>query len=122
MKIYIDENFPIQLANGLHILEKPNNENVEVISIREEFGKGAKDEDWIPKVGRNCGIVITQDYNIHRTQHLYQLLKENGCRIFFFKPPSKKNRIYVLGDGRIHDKKVERSKGTFKKIHGTLCL
>jgi hypothetical protein len=35
MKIYIDENMPSQLADGLSILEKPNNEGVEVYSIQK---------------------------------------------------------------------------------------
>jgi hypothetical protein len=40
MKIYIDENMPSQLADGLSILEKPNNEGVEVYSIQKEYGSG----------------------------------------------------------------------------------
>jgi|GEM_PF-7041430 len=39
MKIYIDENMPPQLADGLAILEKPNNEGVEVYSIQKEYGR-----------------------------------------------------------------------------------
>ena len=44
MKIYIDENMPSQLADGLSILEKPNNEGVEVYSIQKEYGRGILDE------------------------------------------------------------------------------
>jgi len=45
MKFYIDENMPPQLAEGLAILEKPNNDEVEVYSIQKEYGRGIQDED-----------------------------------------------------------------------------
>jgi len=51
-KIFIDENLPSQLAEGLNILQKPQNAKdsleIEVLSIKKEYGSGAKDEDWIP--------------------------------------------------------------------------
>ena len=67
MKIYIDENISPYLANGLDILDRPFKNGIEVLSIKDVFGEGAQDEDWIPKVGAEKGIVITQDYNIQRT-------------------------------------------------------
>ncbi len=42
MKIYIDENMPPQLAEGLSILEKPNNEGIEVYSIQKEYSRGKR--------------------------------------------------------------------------------
>ena len=90
MKFFIDENMPPQLAEGLAILEKPNNEGVEVYSIQKEYGRGIQDEDWIPQVGNVNGIVITQDYNIQRTQRQYELLKKYKMGIFYLRPPGKK--------------------------------
>lgn len=90
MKIYIDENLPHQLAEGISVLEKPLGEDVEVLSIKKVFGQGSKDEEWIPIVGKEGGIVITQDFNIHTTRHQKELYMEYGVGIFFFKPPSKK--------------------------------
>lgn len=84
MKIYIDENISPYLAHGVDILEKPFNKGIEVLSIKEVFGEGAQDEDWIPKVGAEKGIVITQDYNIQRTQLQKELYLKNGLGIFFF--------------------------------------
>lgn len=89
MKFFIDENMPSQLAEGLAILEKPNNEGVEIFSIQKEFGRGTKDDDWIPDVGQNNGIVITQDYNIQRTRQQYELLKKYKVGIFYLRPPGK---------------------------------
>ncbi|MBM2814612.1 MAG: hypothetical protein HW421_1374 [Ignavibacteria bacterium] len=90
MKIYFDENIPPNLAKGLHILELPNKQGFEVLSIEDVFGKGAKDEDWIPKIGEDQGIVITHDLNINRKVNQRKLLEKHGVGIFFIKPPNKK--------------------------------
>lgn len=84
MKIYIDENISPYLAHGLNILEKPFKKGVEVLSIKEEFHIGVQDEEWIPKVGAEKGIVITQDYNIQRTRLQKELYLQQGVGIFFF--------------------------------------
>jgi len=91
--IYIDENFAQKLANGLDVFQQHLNlkerSKFKVISIKEHFGKGVKDEDWIPKIGKEKGIVITQDLRIHTTRHQYELYKKHALGVFFFKPPSK---------------------------------
>lgn len=92
-KIYIDENLPKQLAIGLNELQQPMNSkdgiSVEVLSISEVYGKGAKDEDWIPEVGKENGIVITQDYRIQTQRHQKELYINSGIGILFLNPPSK---------------------------------
>ena len=60
----------------------------QVLSIKHEFGRGAKDEIWIPEVGKIGGIVITQDLRIQTTRHQNELYKKHGLGVFFFKPPS----------------------------------
>ncbi|MBW6479929.1 MAG: hypothetical protein K0B37_10910 [Bacteroidales bacterium] len=89
MKIYLDENLPSKLAEGLNILEAPNHEGFEVLPMIKDFGKGAKDQDWIPVIGPQGGVVITQDLNINRNRQLKQLYLDNGLGIFFFSPPKK---------------------------------
>jgi PIN like domain len=89
MKFFIDENLPPNLAEGLNLLEHPNNEEVEVLSIQKEFGKGTRDEDWIPLVGQQQGIVITQDFNLQRTQQQYELLRKHKVSVFYLRPPGK---------------------------------
>lgn len=92
-KIFIDENLPPQLARGLQILQQPQNikdgMTIEVLSIKDYFGEGALDEEWIPEVGKLKGIVITQDYRIQSLKHQRQLYKQHGVGILFFSPPSK---------------------------------
>lgn len=94
MKIYIDENMPPQLADGLAILEKPNNEGVEIYSIQKEYGRGIQDEDWIPQVGQVNGIVITQDSKMQRIKSQFRLLKEYKLGIFYLIPPGKRGYTY----------------------------
>ncbi|MBO0937907.1 hypothetical protein J2I47_15220 [Fibrella sp. HMF5335] len=93
-KIYIDENLPPQIAEALNILETHANEGFEVLAIGKEFGRGAQDEDWIPKVGAEQGVVITSDYNIQRIRRQRELFQEHGVGIFFFNPPSKTGYTY----------------------------
>jgi hypothetical protein len=97
-KVYIDENLPPQLAEGLNKLQQPQNNKdgfeVEVLSIKQVFGQGAKDEDWIPELGKENGIVITQDFNIQQTKHQRQLYIDSGIGIFFLKTPSKSGFQY----------------------------
>lgn len=46
---------------------------IKVYSNVDEFERGVPDEEWIPAVGKNDGIVITQDLNIHLTRHQREL-------------------------------------------------
>lgn len=97
-KIFIDENLPSQIARGLNILQQPQNikdgMKIEVHSIKDVFGEGSKDEDWIPEVGKLQGIVITQDYRIQSLKHQRELYKQHGVGILFFSPPSKTGFAY----------------------------
>jgi PIN like domain len=85
---------PPQLAHGLSILEKPNNEGVEVYSIQKEYGRGILDEDWIPQVGQVNGVVITQDSKMQRIKSQFRLLKEYKLGIFYLIPPEKRGYTY----------------------------
>lgn len=91
-KIYIDENFSYHLATGFDIFQQHLNLKakiqIKVLTIKGAFGKGAKDEDWIPLVGKEKGIVITQDLRIQTTRHQNELYKQHGLGVFFFKSPS----------------------------------
>jgi len=90
--IYIDENMPHQLARGLHTLQEPQNAKdgieIVVLSIKDVFGAGTPDEEWIPKVGKENGIVITQDFRIQSQKHQRELYLESGVGILFLNPPS----------------------------------
>jgi hypothetical protein len=88
MRIYFDENFSHRIAAGMREFQAArSSEGIEVISCPEEFGRGAADEDWIPKVASKRGIILTQDLNIHRTKAQWELCQRNKVGVFFFKPP-----------------------------------
>ena len=97
-KIFIDENLPRQLAHGLNKLVQPQNKKdglqIEILSIKEVYGQGEQDEDWIPKVGKEDGIVITQDFRIQTQKHQKELYMQNGVGILFFNPPSNSGFAY----------------------------
>jgi hypothetical protein len=98
MIVYIDENMPSLLAKGFNILQTPMNfklkEDIEVRSIKEEFGIGVQDEEWIPIAGEKGSCIITQDYNIRRIRHQKALCEEFSLGMFYFRPPSKKGFSY----------------------------
>jgi len=97
MKFYVDENITPNIAQALAILQNPRiDENVEVLTILEEFGQGTPDEEWIPKVAAEDGIVITQDLNIHRVRQQRFLYKQHGLGVVFFKPPKKGYQYWDL--------------------------
>ena len=89
MKLFFDENISQHLARGMHELQRGRpNEGFEVSHIVEAMGKrGAPDEEWIPHVAQTHGVVITQDFEIHRTRHLAELCKQYKLGVFFFRPP-----------------------------------
>ena len=90
MRIYFDENFSPALIEGLRrIQEGRRRDGIEVCSVKEEFGQGSPDEEWIPGIAIRHGAVITQDTNIHRTKAQWELCRRNKIGIFFVKPPKK---------------------------------
>lgn len=93
-KIYIDENISPNLALGLDVLERPMKEGFEVVSIESVFGKGALDEYWLPEIGKEGSVVITQDLNIHRTRRQRELFEAYKVGVFFISPPSKTGYQY----------------------------
>src|SRR4030067_2179966 len=88
MKIVFDENFSIYLARGISDLQCGiNGEYIEVSHVVDKFGKGKKDEEWIPEVAKEKGIIITQDTKIARMRSLWEMCKSSDLGIFFIKIP-----------------------------------
>lgn len=91
LKIYIDENMAPQLARALNIIQEHLNseekKTITVLSIKDAFKEGIADEDWIPTVGKEKGIVITQDRRIQSSRHQRELYMQHGVGIIFLKSP-----------------------------------
>lgn len=121
MKFYVDENITPNIAEALAILQNPrSNENIEVFTIKDEFGKGTPDEDWIPKVAAEDGIVITQDLNIHRVRQQRELYRQHGLGVVFFKPPKNGYQYWDLVEFYIKRWKVVKEE--VKKLNKPFAL
>lgn len=98
MTIYFDENMPKHLADGFRILQKPegfkSGFSIEIKYIPDEFGRGAKDTEWIPNLGKNA-FVITQDVSINRRKHELELYRQYKIGMFFLRGASKKSGLSV---------------------------
>src|SRR3990172_3121042 len=87
MKIIFDENFSPYIASGLGELQKGVDDGIKVVHSIQAFGRGAKDDEWIPEAAKMHAIVITQDVNISRTTSLWKLCTDYKLGIFFVRPP-----------------------------------
>ena len=95
MIIYIDENLPSNLAKALAALQEGRlDEDVEVRHVKDHFGEGITDEDWLPKAGKEKAVIITKDYSIRRTRAEMEICESFGLVVIFLKPPSKSGFKY----------------------------
>ena len=63
-------------------------------SISVNYGRGVKDENWIPVIGNKDACVLTQDYNLYRLKHQRELCKQYNLGVFFLRLPAKKGYPY----------------------------
>ncbi|ULJ71675.1 DUF5615 family PIN-like protein [Rhizobium gallicum] len=81
MKVLVDENLPPALARSLSALF---NEKHEVIHIRERFGPGVKDIDWIQELSdEGRWIIISGDRRITRNRAEYNAFRASNLVGFF---------------------------------------
>lgn len=99
MKLYVDENLPPHLAHGFQVLLSrealKTGVEVEIIYLPDAFGAGAKDIDWIPKVGASQGCVLTQDVKIQRRKQEQELYRQHSVGMFFLRGRNKKEGLTV---------------------------
>ena len=99
MTIYFDENLPKHLAEGFNTIQFPegikSGITVNVKSLPEVYGYGAKDYEWIPMVGGEGCCVITPDLNIHRRKDELALYRDNKVGMFFLKGPNRKQGMSI---------------------------
>lgn len=81
MKVLLDENLAPALARALHALFKGEHE---VVHLRDKFGPGVTDEEWINNLSRDGRwVVISGDRRITRN-HAEYLAFRNSRLIGFF--------------------------------------
>ncbi len=92
MTVYFDENLPPALAAGLHELEQglkyASSGVIEVRHVVNEFGRGSRDEDWVPAVASilDC-VIITEDRKMQRIKQLRPVCEKENVVMIFFRPP-----------------------------------
>jgi PIN like domain len=84
-EIFIDENLSEYVADALNSLNKGYFTEFIVHSTKLKFGKGQPDEVIIPSIGKQNGILITKDLNIHKARLQYHLCEQYKVGIFFMK-------------------------------------
>jgi hypothetical protein len=99
MNIFFDENLSPHLAEGFACFQQAfPDEAFSVLHVATHFGRGIKDDDLIPKIAKDRGILITQDANIYRTPHLKKLYEKHKIGVFFIRPPkNSSNYWYLIG-------------------------
>jgi hypothetical protein len=94
--VYLDENLSEYVAQALNFLNKGYFRNIQVFSTKEKFGKGAPDETIIPSIGKEKGILLTKDINIHKTSLQFDLCRKYGLGIFFLAMPKGMDKHWEM--------------------------
>jgi hypothetical protein len=106
VNILIDENLPKALARALNALFVGEHG---VVHLREKFGPGIKDVEWIEELSREGRwVVISADRRITRNRAEYQVFRNSKLIGFFmsralYKSKLKKQaeRLLALWDGMV---------------------
>ncbi|TBB53780.1 hypothetical protein ELH44_08910 [Rhizobium ruizarguesonis] len=99
MKVLVDENLPPALARSLNALFAGKHE---VIHIRDRFGPGVKDVEWIGQLSsEGRWIVISGDRRITRNKAEYNAFRNSNLVGFFlskglYKSPIVKQMERIL--------------------------
>ncbi len=94
--VYLDENLSEYVAHALNFLNKGYFKELQVYSTKEKFGKGVADEVIIPSIGREHGVLITRDINIHKTRFQYELCRQHRLGVFFLALPKNNNKHWEI--------------------------
>ncbi|MCI0448619.1 MAG: hypothetical protein L0Y79_02395 [Chlorobi bacterium] len=86
--IYLAANLSPYVAEALNLLNRKDFDKFRVYSTIDMFGEDAEDEDIIPVIGKENGILITKDYRL-KISFQYELCKQHNLGMFFFKPEEK---------------------------------
>ncbi|WP_420458847.1 hypothetical protein [Neolewinella sp.] len=98
MTIFVDENIPEHVAESFNILQIPEGLKsgypIVVKYTPTVFGRGAKDVEWIPGLGKEA-YVITQDVSISLRKHEQELYRKHGIGMFYLRGSSRKQGLSV---------------------------
>ena len=103
MKVLIDENLPPALARALNALFAGEHE---IIHLRDKFGAGVKDVEWIDALNREGRwVIISADRRITRNNAEYNTFRNSKLIGYFMsrglyksKLTKQAERVLVLWD------------------------
>ncbi len=91
MKILLDENLPPALARALAALFKGEHE---IVHMRDRFGSGVTDQEWIEALNREGRwVVISGDRRITRNRAEYLVFRNSRLIGFFLSRGLYKSRV-----------------------------
>lgn len=85
MLIFLDENLSEYVAEALNLLNRGYFPDVEVISTKKQPGQGVPDEELIPYISTQKGIIVTRDKGIANTQIHYELCQKYNVSVISIK-------------------------------------
>ena len=100
MKVLVDEHLPPRLARALNELFGPDDE---VIALRDRFGAGVKDVQWIEALNHEGRwVVISADRRITRNRAEFYAFRKSRLIGFFlskglYKSPLAKQAERIIG-------------------------
>ncbi|HEY8162392.1 MAG TPA: hypothetical protein VIF34_09020 [Methylocystis sp.] len=91
MKVLIDEHLPPALAKALNTLFAGEHE---IVHLREKFGPGVKDIEWIGTLNREGRwVIISADRRITRNRAEYHAFRNSKLIGFFLAPALYKSKL-----------------------------
>lgn len=98
--MYFDENMPPHLARGFHTIQnvenlQRKNRSIEVRLLKDDFGTGSKDLEWIPKLKGSKSFIITRDIHLDKRKDEIAAYHDAGIGLFFIRGASRKANLTV---------------------------
>ncbi len=95
MTVYFDENMPPHLARGFQTIQnvenlQRKNRFIEVKLLKDDFGTGSKDLEWIPKLKGTNSCIVTRDIHLDKRKDEIAAYNNAGIGLFFIRGASKK--------------------------------
>ena len=122
MILFFDRSMGTRIPKALRFLKPP----VEIRFHDEEFKKDEHDDIWLPKVGRDGWIVISQDYSFHTNASELEAIKQYQIGCFYLwgatAPKWETFRILARAFDRVLSKAEHTPKPFIFRVHRTSQL
>ena len=91
MKVLVDEHLPPRLARALNELFGPADQ---IVGLREKFGPGTKDSEWIEALNKEGRwVILSADRRITRNRAEFQAFRNSRLIGFFLSRGLYKSKL-----------------------------